>query len=72
MSEPDNVMLGLELLAARGASGIATQGSIAGKSEVVGGPGFAPGRLVYDTVTGQVVTVIGSTTAYVPMPAQEK
>lgn len=72
MSSPDNVLTRLQTLAATGASGIATQGSIAAKAEAIGGPGFAPGRMVYDSVTGQFVEVIGSTVAYLAAPAPEE
>lgn len=68
MASPDNLITRLQTLAASGASGIATRGGLAAANEVVGGAGYAPGRLVYDTVTGQVVTVVGSTTAYLALP----
>lgn len=68
MSAPDNVLLRLQTLKAQGASGIATKGSHAAQHAAAGGPGFAPGRMVYDTVTGQIVTVIGSTVAYISLP----
>lgn len=69
MASPDNVLTRLQTLAAAGASGIATQGSIAAKSGLVGGTGFAAGRMVYDSVTGQFVEVVGSTVAYIALPA---
>lgn len=69
MSSNDSTLVRLQTLAARGASKIATHGSIAAKSSAVGGLGFVPGRMVYDKVTGQMVEVIGATTVHLATPA---
>lgn len=69
MSSKDSTIVRLQTLAAQGASKIATHGSIASKASAVGGLGFAPGRMVYDKVTGQIVEVIGSTTVHLATPA---
>jgi len=72
MDQPDNILTRLQTLAIAGASGIATQGGIAAKSEAIGGAGFAPGRMVYDKVTGQFVEIVGSTVAHLAAPGQEE
>lgn len=66
MAETDNVTRGLQILAARGAAGIATRGGLASQVDAIGGAGLTAGRKVFDSVTGQVVEVIGTTTAYLP------
>lgn len=68
MASQDNVVTRLQTLAIAGASGIATQGGLAAKADAVGGPGFAPGRMVYDKVTGQFVQVVGSTVVHIAAP----
>lgn len=66
MAETHDVVTRLKTLAALGAAGIATAGPLTSHHTKIGGAGVAAGRLVYDTVTGQTVTVVSSTIAYVP------
>lgn len=60
----DNLLTRLTILSAQGASGIATRGDLSATVAQVANTGVKPGRLVYDPVTGQTVTVVGSATAY--------
>ena len=60
----------LATLKASNASKVATKGSLAPRFVEAGGSGVVPGRVVYDTVTGQFVEVIGVGTATLP-PAPE-
>lgn len=69
MDKPDLMLQGLQLLNARGASGLITAVSPHAKLAGINGTGFVAGRKVYDSVTGQVVTVVGATTAYIPQKA---
>jgi len=66
MATPDNILTQLELLNAQAAQGLATRGPLSDQIHASAGAGVAPGRLVYDTVTGSIVTVLGATVAYVP------
>jgi hypothetical protein len=66
MATPDSVLAGLQLLNAQAARGIATRGPLSDEIHVDPALGVAPGRIVYDTVTGQKVTVVGATFAYLP------
>lgn len=67
MAAHKDIVTRLATLAARGALGVATKGGLHSHHLAIGGAGVAPGRLVYDTVTGQVVEVVSSTIAHVPV-----
>lgn len=58
--ETKQIELKLQTLALRGATGIATRGELSGSVYRLTGTQVLPARQVYDTVTGQVVTVVGS------------
>lgn len=53
----------LATLKASGASKVATRGGVVPSFIEAGSAGVAPGRKVYDTVTGQFVEVVGVGTA---------
>jgi hypothetical protein len=65
MAETHDIVMRLHTLAARGASRIATRGALT-SHHVTLGVEAAAGRQVYDTVTGQMATVVSSTVAYLP------
>jgi hypothetical protein len=69
MATPADILVQLQLLNANAASGIATRGPLSDAIHANSMLGVAPGRLVYDAVTGQTVTVLGATVAYVPQTA---
>ena len=66
MATVENVLVQLQLLNAQAASGIATRGPLSDAIYSDRTLGVAPGRLVYDSVSGQTVTVLGATVAYLP------
>lgn len=72
MSNSELMVQGLQLLAAQAASKIATRGPISDGIHRGENLGVAPGRLVYDPVSGQTVTVIGATVAYLPQATIEE
>ncbi|MGH9770097.1 MAG: hypothetical protein ACRD4Q_00105 [Candidatus Acidiferrales bacterium] len=55
----------LRTLKARHAAGIATRGPLSDVVHKAAGVGHVPGRMVYDTVTGQFVHVVGVGVAHV-------
>lgn len=61
---PNPHLTKLQYLSARGAAGIATRGALSDQHVTLAGAGVAPGRTVIDSVTGQPVTVIGSSVVY--------
>lgn len=62
----DNVITGLQTLRIdRAAQAVGHTGASA-KVAVLNGTGFVAGRRVYDSVTGQWVTVVGAATVYLP------
>lgn len=61
-----NVITRMKLLNANGPARLAVQTSPAQRVNLLAGTGVLPGRRVYDTVTGQMATVIGSAVAYLP------
>lgn len=54
----------LQTLNARGASAIATRGALSDQHVTLANSGVAPGRTVIDSVSGQYVTVLGSSVVY--------
>lgn len=69
MDKPDLTLQRLQILNAQGASGLITGVSPHAQLAKINGTGFAPGRKVYDPVTGQTAVVVGATTAYIPQQA---
>jgi hypothetical protein len=66
VATPDNILTQLQLQNAQAARGLATRGPLSDQIHAASELGVAPGRLVYDRVTGQTVTVLGATVAYLP------
>lgn len=66
MATPGDILVQLQLLNAQAASGIATRGPLSDQVHSDPRLGVAPGRLVYDPVSGQTVTVLGATVVYLP------
>ncbi|MGH9487151.1 MAG: hypothetical protein ACRD04_06115 [Terriglobales bacterium] len=60
-----NLLTRLRLLKAKDAAGVATRGPLSDSLHKAAGVGFVPGRVVYDTVTGQFVQVAAVGTALV-------
>lgn len=69
MATPADILTELQLLNAQKAAGISTRGPLSDQIHAQSALGVAPGRLVYDHVTGQTVIVLGATVAYVPQTA---
>lgn len=69
MATPADILTELQLLNAQKAAGLATRGPLSDQIQAQTSLGVAPGRLVYDHVTGQTVTVLGATVAYLPQTA---
>lgn len=66
MATGNDLLRGLVIINAQQASGIATKGAISERVLLNPAIGTLVGRRVYDTVTGQWVTVVGATVAYLP------
>jgi hypothetical protein len=66
MATPADILVQLQLLNAQAASGLATRGPLSDAIHSDPRLGVAPGRLVYDPVTGQTVIVLGATVVYLP------
>jgi hypothetical protein len=66
MATPADILTELQLLNAHKAAGLATRGPLSDQIHAQVSLGVAPGRLVYDHVTGQTVVVLGATVAYIP------
>lgn len=66
MDSISNVLLSLQRLNVGGANGIATRSLADGTLAHVNGADIAPGRRVWDSVTGQWVEVVSAGHVYLP------
>lgn len=62
----DNLITRMKTINATTAAPIVAHGPLSDQVAPLAGTGVAAGRKVWDNVTGQWVTVVGSTTAYLP------
>lgn len=62
----DNLITSMVTASINEAVPVVQHGPLQDQSAGLNGTGLAAGRKVYDTVTGQWVTVVGATTAYIP------
>lgn len=67
----DNLITRMKTARINDGLNVVRQGPLSDQGAKLNGTGFAPGRRVYDSVTGQVVEVVGATIATVPAAALE-